>query len=171
VSWYDAVKWCNAKSEMERVVPVYQLKGKTYKSGACSEKGGDTIKQTTSAKGYRLPTDGEWEWAARGGKKSKGYTYSGSNEANAVAWFMGNSGQKLQPTGQKLSNEIGLCDMSGNAWEWCWDLQGSTRLVRGSSFYRPVARCGVADHNNWIPWHTCQRCNEFGFRLARSSGN
>jgi formylglycine-generating enzyme required for sulfatase activity len=119
VSWYDAVKWCNAKSEMERVTPVYQVKGQVYKSGELGEKGGDTIKQTTSAKGYRLPSEAEWQWAARGGRKSKKYTYAGSNNSSAVGWFPDNSGGKPHPVAQKQANELGIHDMSGNAFEWC----------------------------------------------------
>jgi formylglycine-generating enzyme required for sulfatase activity len=119
VSWYDAVKWCNAKSEMERVTPVYQVKGQVYKTGELGEKGGDTIKQTTSAKGYRLPSEAEWQWAARGGRKSKKYTYAGSNNSSAVGWFPDNSGGKPHPVAQKQANELGIHDMSGNAFEWC----------------------------------------------------
>jgi formylglycine-generating enzyme required for sulfatase activity len=72
VSWYDVVKWCNAKSQMQvGCEPVYQFKGQVYKSGSFGEKGSDVVKQKSGAKGYRLPTEAEWEWAARGGKKSK----------------------------------------------------------------------------------------------------
>jgi formylglycine-generating enzyme required for sulfatase activity len=169
VSWYDAVKWCNAKSEMERVVPVYQLKGKTYKSGACSEKGGDTIKQTTSAKGYRLPSEAEWEWAARGGKNSKGYTYSGSKDVNAVGWFK-NSKRKTHEVGGKLANELEIYDMSGNVWEWCFDLDGASgrRSLRGASWMDDPARYAVDCPHSDRPHN---RYPNVGFRLVRSSGN
>ena len=84
---------------------------------------------TLTGKSYRLPTEAEWEYAARGGKLSQGYTYPGSNTIDDVAWYEANSGNYIHPVGQKTANELGLYDMAGNAWERCSDWYGSYSSV------------------------------------------
>jgi sulfatase modifying factor 1 len=111
VDWYDAVAYCNWLSEKDGLTPCYSGKGKLTQCDF-------------SASGYRLPTEAEWEYAARGGHVSEGYIYAGSNDPDEVAWYGPNSGDQMHPVGQKKPNELGLCDMSGNLFEWCWDWYG-----------------------------------------------
>jgi len=108
VTWYDAVKYCNKRSEKEGRTPSYNING-------------NNVTCDFSANGYRLPTEAEWEYAARGGNKSQNYKYSGSNKIGDVAWYDSNSGLRTHPVGQKAPNELGIYDMTGNVWEWCWD--------------------------------------------------
>jgi len=134
-----------------------------------------------NAVGGRLPTEAEWEFAARGGKLSKGYIYSGSNDLNAVAWYIANSGGTTHPVGQKAPNELGIYDMSGNVWEWCSDWYGETyynsgsqtdptgpgsgsyRVFRGGSWDFDALSCRVADRYCYLPSF---RDGSLGFRVV-----
>jgi formylglycine-generating enzyme required for sulfatase activity len=136
-----------------------------------------------TGKRYRPPTEAEWEYAARGGNKSRGYKYSGSNDIGAVAWYDGNSGNKTHPVGQKSPNELGIYDMSGNVWEWCSDWYaddyyssspssnpqgpstGSHRVLRGGGWFSAAASCQVANRNGSSPGY---RNNYYGFRVLLS---
>ncbi|MCF0212805.1 MAG: SUMF1/EgtB/PvdO family nonheme iron enzyme, partial [Bacteroidales bacterium] len=132
-----------------------------------------------TGKQFRLPTEAEWEYAARGGNKSKGYKYSGSNDVGSVAWYDGNSGNKTHAVKTKSPNELGLYDMSGNVWEWCQDWygnynsssqtnptgpsSGSNRVVRGGDWGIIARGCRVSNRNCHNP--TFRNCF-IGFRLA-----
>ena len=163
VNWYDVLKWCNAKSQMENLTPVYSVNGTVFKTGQVDPT------QNTSANGYRLPIEKEWEWAARGGVSSQGYTYSGSNDVNSVMWYNGNSSGVAKPVGTKIANELGIYDMSGNMWEWCWDLFHSTssRRRRGGTF-DDLYTDGAVSHRGYGGFMV-NRYSDYGFRLARNA--
>jgi formylglycine-generating enzyme required for sulfatase activity len=195
VNWRDVIVWCNAYSEMSGKAPVYYtddtyttvLKVSTNAEGTATAA--DGAKMKPGADGYRLPTEAEWEYAARGGNQSDaanwGYTYSGSNTVGDVAWYRVNSydiglsdpDYGAHPVGGKAANSKGLYDMSGNVWEWCWDwystinagtpetgaVSGSSRVDRGGSWVNYVANCAVAYRYDIYPYRTY---GNIGFRVV-----
>ena len=170
VSWYDAIYFCNMLSQKCGLEPVYSVNGSTdvAKWGYTPHKGeyiSGEITQNTRANGYRLPTEEEWEYAARGGQD---YEYAGSDNLNEVGWYDVNSGDMTHPVAQKKPNGYGLYDMSGNVWEWCWDIDKDSsydRCGRGGCWYYYSSGCKVV-HRHDLYAH--DRGSIGGFRLART---
>lgn len=171
VSWLDAIAYCNWRSHNEKLSLCYSLDS-------------TGIHYSDTAKGYRLLTEAEWEYAARGGNKSKGTVYAGSEKPDETTWYAVNSNSSTHNTAEIKSNELGLFDMTGNVWEWVWDWydssyyltspalnpagpeNGSYRVMRGGAFYNNASYCTVYTRQNSYP-NFMQ--NSVGFRIARNA--
>ncbi len=175
VNWWDTVKWCNAWSEMTGRSPVYWLGDEVFRAGQ-----NYTLTRDAEADGYRLPSEREWEFAARGGIHSQGYLYSGSNILDEVGWFRDNSlgapcdlseTRGTWPVGMKQPNELGLYDMSGNVREWCGDMHGvSHRRTRGGAWI-VISHGSLLSTRPAAPSEAWQRLDGSGFRVARNAGD
>jgi formylglycine-generating enzyme required for sulfatase activity len=170
ITWVEAIQYCNWLSKQDGLKPAYAIAG-------------PNITCDFAANGYRLPTEAEWEFVAKGGKKSKGYAYSGSNKIDDVAWHLKNSQKKPHVVGTKMPNELGIFDMNGNVWEWCWDwynkdyykiedtnnptgpARGENKTVRGGSWDSQLNYLRNSNRVSTPP----QKTHEFyGFRIARN---
>ena len=179
VNWFDVVKWCNARSEMEGLVPAYYLdeaKTQIYRTGY----GAPFVNWNA---GYRLPTEAEWEKAARGGAVGRLYPWADSDDISDDRLNSNDRIGRTTPVGSYPANGYGLRDMAGNVWEWCWDwhaeypgglvtdprgpASGSARLIRGGRWYLSAVHCRVAARYTNAPAY---RNYIIGFRTVLPPG-
>jgi len=154
VSWFDAVRFCNALSELENVPPAYGFRDD-----------GEGVEWDTTANGYRLPTEAEWEHACRAGTTGARYGF-----LDDIAWYRGNSQERIHEVGGKQPNAWCLYDMLGNAWEWCWDIYdanvyGTCRVLRGGGWSDEHWSCRASVRRRSHPTFVI---DDVGFRVARS---
>ena len=184
VNWYAAIAYCNKLSVKEGLNCAYTVSGISdwenlaYSSIPTYSTEWNAATCNFEASGYRLPTEAEWEWLARGGEN---YTYSGSNTIDDVAWYTSNTNDTgSREVKTKAANAYGLYDMSGNVWELCWDwygsissstvgagsASGSLRVRRGGSWGSDANYCTVSGRNNDTPYY---RSSYLGFRVVRNA--
>ena len=187
VSWYDALVFSNRLSIASGLTPAYSIGGSTNPDDwgsvpATSNATWNAVTVVPGSTGYRLPTEAQWEFAARGGNGSPGnFTFSGSNNADEVAWIGENSAARTHEVGTRQPNALGLYDMTGNVWEWVWDwwgaypsfpetnptgpAAGDGRMLRGGSWSNlSLAVVRSAHRNDFGPGH---RADNIGFRVVR----
>jgi formylglycine-generating enzyme required for sulfatase activity len=181
VSWYDAIEYCNKRSQREGLTPAYTINKSQKDSNNTSNN--DNLKWTVTwnrnANGYRLPTEAEWEYACRAGTMTAYNTGSAMNDT--TGWYDANSGGQTHPVGQKAANAWGLYDMHGNVAEWCWDwhrsysssaqteprgaVSGSYRVMRGGYSVSSARELRSAWRSSGNPY---KGYGSYGFRLARN---
>ena len=154
VSWWYAVRFCIALSQRVGFTPAYRL-----------DAVDDGIEWDATADGYRLPTEAEWEYACRAGTAGPRY-----GPLDDIAWYRGNSDERVHEVGGKRPNAWGLYDMLGNVWDWCWDIYdaavyGSYRVLRGGGWFDEQWSCRASVRRRS---HPALRIDDVGFRVARS---
>lgn len=180
VNWFDTLVYCNKRSIQEGLIPCYTINGSTNPNDWGEVPTSETHRNFTTwfnatcdfqANGYRLPTSAEWEYAARGGNGLSGfqYQYSGSNSIDMVAWYLGNSYSTTYEVKTKQPNELGLYDMSGNVWEWIWDISTNAtnhRHTRGTGYDRDDLSIYISYHGQSLAYGMH---SSIGFRLVRTA--
>ena len=180
VTWWEALEFCNKLSEKYNLEPVYDLskKGILMINQLDGEKTSPDIADFKKTEGFRLPTEVEWEWFARGGQVAidKGtfdYKYSGSDNVDEVAWYDKISNAETQNVGTKKPNQLELYDCSGNISEWCFDMDKSTkknnktvyRIIKGGSWFSEASWCSVLPR---FCYNSIYSSKEIGFRIVRT---
>lgn len=178
VSWFQALVYCNKRSLLDGLSPCYSY-GEYGSNPANWPANYGTendqcllVRCDWQASGYRLPTEIEWLYAYLGGPNTHYYTYSGSELWEEVAWCNKNSGYTVHPVATKAPNELGLYDLSGNLWEWCWDLRQDnknptsySRSVRGGSWYSAPEACNRYSSFSFLPIYELSA--SIGFRCCK----
>jgi len=186
ITWWDAVKWCNLKSQLEGKTVAYKTKdGSVFKHKTCE------VRVDWKSDGYRLPTEAEWEYACRGGRSSTWEFHTGAiretgsgfdRSMDQAGWYAFNSKGGPNPVALKSANHLKLHDMHGNAAEWCWDFlgdfdpddvvdpkgptEGGQRVIRGGSWNDPARSCRAAARGGFSPEASPDR--SVGFRIVRA---